>query len=133
MPIDVVADDAKGLARRILPHFAEARNISWVDEEAAVFAMIQINSRNIVTKHMSEINFVSSAEDGDIIEIDIPDRRINVAISNEELAARRSKEEAKGAGAFTPADRNRTVSTALKAYALFAASADKGAIRVLPE
>lgn len=76
---------------------------------------------------------IALIEDGDIIEIDIPDRRINVAISNEELAARRSKEEAKGAGAFTPADRNRTVSTALKAYALFAASADKGAIRVLPE
>jgi dihydroxy-acid dehydratase len=76
---------------------------------------------------------IALIEDGDIIEIDIPDRRINVAISNEELAARRSKEEARGAGAFTPADRNRTVSTALKAYALFAASADKGAIRVLPE
>ncbi len=76
---------------------------------------------------------IALIEDGDAIEIDIPDRRINVAISDEELALRRSKEEAKGAGAFTPADRNRTISTALKAYALFAASADKGAIRVLPE
>ncbi|OEU54334.1 MAG: dihydroxy-acid dehydratase [Desulfobulbaceae bacterium S3730MH12] len=76
---------------------------------------------------------IALIKDGDAIEIDIPDRRINVAISNEELALRRSKEEAKGPGAFTPADRNRTISTALKAYALFAASADKGAIRVLPE
>ena len=76
---------------------------------------------------------IALIEDGDAIEIDIPDRRINVAISDEELALRRSKEEAKGTGAFTPADRNRTISTALKAYALFAASADKGAIRVLPE
>ena len=76
---------------------------------------------------------IALIKDGDAIEIDIPDRRINVAISDEELALRRSKEEAKGAGAFTPADRNRTISTALKAYALFAASADKGAIRVLPE
>ncbi len=75
---------------------------------------------------------IALIEDGDIIEIDIPDRRINVAVSEEELALRRSKEEAKGSGAFTPADRNRTISTALKAYALFAASADKGAIRVLP-
>ncbi len=76
---------------------------------------------------------IALIKDGDAIEIDIPDRRINVAISDEELALRRSKEEAKGSGAFTPADRNRTISTALKAYALFAASADKGAIRVLPE
>ncbi len=76
---------------------------------------------------------IALIKDGDAIEIDIPDRRINVAISDEELALRRSKEEAKGPGAFTPADRNRTISTALKAYALFAASADKGAIRVLPE
>ncbi len=76
---------------------------------------------------------IALIKNGDAIEIDIPDRSINVAISDEELALRRSKEEAKGSGAFTPADRNRTISTALKAYALFAASADKGAIRVLPE
>ncbi len=76
---------------------------------------------------------IALIQNGDTIEIDIPDRRINVAISDEELALRRSEEEAKGAEAFTPADRNRTISTALKAYALFAASADKGAIRVLPE
>ncbi len=72
-------------------------------------------------------------EDGDIIEIDIPQRKINVALSDDELDARRAKEEKKGATAFTPVDRDRTVSTALKAYALFAASADKGAVRVLPE
>ncbi|MBW2682112.1 MAG: dihydroxy-acid dehydratase [Deltaproteobacteria bacterium] len=76
---------------------------------------------------------IALIKDGDTIEIDIPDRRINLAVSEDELALRRSKEEARGAEAFTPADRNRTVSTALKAYALFAASADKGAIRVLPE
>ncbi|OEU83367.1 MAG: dihydroxy-acid dehydratase, partial [Desulfobulbaceae bacterium C00003063] len=58
---------------------------------------------------------IALIKDGDAIEIDIPDRRINVAISDEELALRRSKEEAKGSGAFTPADRNRTISTALKA------------------
>ena len=46
--------------------------------------------------------------------------------------ARREIEERKGAQAFVPADRNRVVSKALKAYALFAASADKGAVRILP-
>jgi dihydroxy-acid dehydratase len=72
-------------------------------------------------------------EEGDTIDIDIPARKINVAITSETLAERRKKEEAKGNSAFTPSDRERTVSTALKAYALFAASADKGAVRILPE
>ena len=72
-------------------------------------------------------------EDGDTIEIDIPNRSIRVAISDKELAQRRTAEEAKGKAAFTPVGRNRQISTALKAYALFAASADKGAIRIIPE
>lgn len=72
-------------------------------------------------------------ENGDTIEIDIPNRKINVAVSNDELAKRRATEEAKGAKAFTPEGRNRIVSTALKAYGMFAASADKGAVRILPE
>ena len=76
---------------------------------------------------------IALLEDGDTIEIDIPARIINVALSDSELAARRKKEEAKGSAAFTPTDRDRSVSTALKAYALFAASADKGAVRILPE
>jgi len=71
--------------------------------------------------------------DGDSIEIDIPARTINVDITDTELAMRRKKEEAKGVGAFRPTDRQRAISTALKAYALFAASADKGAVRLLPE
>lgn len=72
-------------------------------------------------------------EDGDEIEIDIPARTINVRISNEELNKRRSKEEARGELAFTPRNRSRLVSTALQAYALFASSADTGAVRVLPK
>ena len=71
--------------------------------------------------------------DGDIIEIDIPGRSINVLVSEQELAARRQQEEQKGSRAFQPADRDRKVSVALRAYALFAASADKGAVRILPE
>ena len=43
--------------------------LGWIDEEAAIFAMSQIDSKNIVTKFMSEINFLSSARNGDIIEI----------------------------------------------------------------
>ncbi len=72
-------------------------------------------------------------EDGDTIVIDIPNRTINVDISDQELAERRKNEEAKGAKAFKPASRNREISTALKAYAMFASSADMGAVRILPE
>lgn len=75
---------------------------------------------------------IALIEDGDTVEIDIPARKINLAVSDDELARRRSEEEAKGAQAFSPVDRNRKISTALKAYALFATSADKGAVRHLP-
>jgi acyl-CoA hydrolase len=43
--------------------------LSWIDEEAAIFAMCQLSDKNIVTKAMSEVNFVSSARLGDIVEI----------------------------------------------------------------
>ena len=70
-------------------------------------------------------------EDGDIIEIDIPNRSINVKLSDEQLAARREKEMARGKDAFTPKDRNRVVSKSLRAYASLVSSADKGAIRLI--
>jgi dihydroxy-acid dehydratase len=76
---------------------------------------------------------IALIEDGDNIKINIPARTIKVDITDAELAIRRKKEEAKGVAAFRPTDRQRTISTALKAYALFAASADKGAVRLLPE
>jgi dihydroxy-acid dehydratase len=76
---------------------------------------------------------IALLEDGDTINIDIPARTITVAISDEELAARRAKEEAKGATAYKPTNRDRSISKALRAYALFAASADMGAVRILPE
>ncbi len=45
--------------------------LAWIDEEVALYSIIQLESYRIVTKHMSEINFRSSAEQGDIIEIGI--------------------------------------------------------------
>ncbi|VBB45665.1 dihydroxyacid dehydratase [uncultured Paludibacter sp.] len=68
-------------------------------------------------------------QDGDTIEIDIPNRSINVKLSDEELIRRRNAELARGKEAFTPKDRNRQVSKALRAYASIVSSADKGAIR----
>lgn len=66
---------------------------------------------------------------GDRIVIDIPARTIDVAVSMEELAHRRSEMESRGALAWKPAARERQVSAALKAYAAMATSADKGAVR----
>jgi dihydroxy-acid dehydratase len=69
---------------------------------------------------------------GDVIDIDIPNRRIDLRLSEDELSERRRKEEAKGDGAYRPV-REREVTPALRAFGLLAASADKGAVRVLPE
>ncbi|GHA57429.1 dihydroxy-acid dehydratase [Amylibacter ulvae] len=71
--------------------------------------------------------------EGDIIEIDIPNRTINVALSDAELAARRAEMEAKGDAAWKPAEpRKRKVSRALKAYASLVANASQGAVRLDP-
>ncbi len=74
---------------------------------------------------------IGLVRDGDIIEIDIPNRTINLAVDEVELAARRTAQDAAG---WKPEEtRKRKVSQALKVYAAFASSADKGAVRVLPE
>ncbi|MDZ7853722.1 MAG: dihydroxy-acid dehydratase [Halomonas sp.] len=75
---------------------------------------------------------IGLVETGDIIRIDIPNRRIDVKLSDEELARRREAEEARGGEAWKPRIiRDRRVSAALKAYALLATSADRGAVRDL--
>ena len=68
-------------------------------------------------------------EEGDMIDIDIPARSIQLRVSDDELKARRQKMEARGADAWKPVNRDRQVSRALKAYAATAASADRGAVR----
>jgi dihydroxy-acid dehydratase len=72
---------------------------------------------------------IGLVEEGDTIEIDIPNRRIHLAISEGELVKRRVAMDARGDAAWQPVDRQRTVSAALQAYALMATSADKGAVR----
>lgn len=72
---------------------------------------------------------IGLVEDGDSILIDIPNRTINVEISDEEMAKRRAAQDAKGWKPAKP--RQRKVSAALKAYAMLATSADKGAVRDL--
>ncbi len=71
---------------------------------------------------------IALIRDGDRIEIDIPARRIELMVSEHELAERRAAEEARGQDAFRP-QRDREVSAALRAYAALATSADQGAVR----
>lgn len=47
------------------------RLLAWIDEEAALYTIIQLENKRVVTKYMSEINFMSSASEGDIVEIGI--------------------------------------------------------------
>jgi dihydroxy-acid dehydratase len=75
---------------------------------------------------------IALVQDGDTIAIDIPARKIELAVPAKELERRRKREQARGKAAYTPAKRQRVVSDALKAYALWAASADVGAVRILP-
>ena len=74
---------------------------------------------------------IGLVRDGDIIEIDIPARTINVRLSDSELAGRREEELSHGSEAFTPRDRQRQVSRALRAYAAMVTSADKGGVRTI--
>jgi len=68
---------------------------------------------------------------GDIIEINIADRKINVLLSAGELISRSDEEKGRGQLAFRPAKRNRVIPSSLKAYARFVSSADKGAVRMI--
>jgi dihydroxy-acid dehydratase len=72
---------------------------------------------------------VGLVRDGDPIQIDIPNRRMHLDISDAELAKRRQKMEDRGDKAWQPVDRQREVSLALQAYAALATSADRGAVR----
>ncbi|ERS13845.1 dihydroxy-acid dehydratase [Alloalcanivorax xenomutans] len=77
---------------------------------------------------------IGLVEEGDTIEIDIPSRRIHLAISDDELAQRRERMGKRGKLAWKPKEiRQRSVSTALKAYAALATSADRGAVRDLSQ
>jgi dihydroxy-acid dehydratase len=72
---------------------------------------------------------IALIQEGDRITIDIPERRISLVVSDQELSERRKNMEAKGPRAFKPEPRDRKVSAALRAYAAMTTSADKGAVR----
>ena len=82
-----------------------------------------------VSPEAAEGGAIALLEDGDRIRIDIPNRSIDVLLSDEELAERRKKMEAKGRDAYSPRTRRRHVSAALQAYAALTTSAARGAVR----
>ena len=84
-----------------------------------------------VSPEAAEGGAIGLVEEGDTIEIDIPNRSIRLAVSDAELTRRRAAMEARGDKAWKPASRQRIVSTALQAYGLMAASASRGAVRDL--
>ncbi|HST95629.1 MAG TPA: dihydroxy-acid dehydratase, partial [Microvirga sp.] len=86
-----------------------------------------------VSPEAAEGGAIGLVEEGDRIEIDIPNRTIRLAVADEELARRRAAMAARGSKAWKPAsERQRKISTALKAYAALTTSAAKGAVRVVP-
>ena len=76
---------------------------------------------------------IALIEDDDPISIDIPARSITLEVRDDVLAARRAAQEARGPEAFTPVERDRSVSPALQAYAAMTTSADRGAVRDLSQ
>jgi dihydroxy-acid dehydratase len=82
-----------------------------------------------VSPEAAEGGAIGLVREGDSIEIDIPNRGIRVAVSDEELASRRAEMEAKGKDAWKPVGRDRPVSAALRAYAAMTTSAAFGAVR----
>ena len=94
-------------------------------------------SSGLVIGHASpeaaEGGMIGLVEDGDVIEIDITQRKMHLAVSDDELARRRAAMEARGDEAWQPANRERVVSQALQAYAALATSADRGAVRDLSQ
>ncbi len=86
-----------------------------------------------ISPEAEEGGLIGLVNPGDMIEIDIPNRSIHLAVSDDELVRRRRDMVAKGANAWKPAEkRPRKVTTALRAYAAFATSAAKGAVRNVP-
>jgi dihydroxy-acid dehydratase len=76
---------------------------------------------------------IALIREGDRIIIDIPSRRIDLDLPEEILALRKEEESTRGRAAYTPENRKRQVSNALRFYAVMVTSADTGAVRILPE
>jgi dihydroxy-acid dehydratase len=86
-----------------------------------------------VSPEAAEGGLIGLVEEGDRVEIDIPSRSISLRVDESVLTRRREAMLARTTGAWKPAQRNRKVSSALKAYAALTTSAARGAVRVVRE
>jgi len=86
-----------------------------------------------VSPEAAEGGAIGLVEEGDTIDINIPERTINVAVSDEVLAQRRAAMDAKGENAWKPVNRERVVSKSLEAFGMMATSASRGAVRDLSQ
>src|ERR1700760_738461 len=86
-----------------------------------------------VSPEAAEGGLIGLVKDGDIIEFDIPNRSVRLAVDEAEVSQRRAAMLALGAKAWKPAKRDRKVSTALKAYAALTTSAARGAVRIVED
>jgi dihydroxy-acid dehydratase len=74
---------------------------------------------------------IAIVKTGDTIQINIPERKINVHLTDKEIINRMKEEEKRGKSAYTPRNRNRVIPASLRAYASTVSSADKGAVRMI--
>jgi dihydroxy-acid dehydratase len=86
-----------------------------------------------ISPEAAEGGLIGLVQDGDRIELDIPNRTIRLAVDEIELSQRRAAMLTRGAKAWKPAKRDRKVSTALKAYAALTTSAARGAVRIVED
>jgi len=86
-----------------------------------------------ISPEAAEGGLIGLVRDGDVIELDIPNRSIRLAVDEAEISARRAAMLALGSKAWKPAKRDRKVSTALKAYAALTTSAARGAVRIVED
>ena len=106
-------------------HLKELNDISQElkdpEIDKTLIKVVKIMSNPNISPEAAAGGNIGKIVDGDIIEIDIPARKINVRLTDEELAAR----------PMTPVTRDRYVPKSLKAYASMVSSADKGAVRII--
>jgi dihydroxy-acid dehydratase len=86
-----------------------------------------------ISPEAAEGGLIGLVRDGDVIELDIPNRSIRLAVDEAEISARRAAMLALGSKAWKTAKRDRKVSTALKAYAALTTSAARGAVRIVED
>ena len=119
--LDAILDELSASGVRRMPDVALVTDGRMSGASGKVPAAIHVSPEALAGGPLAHVR------DGDVIEFDIPNRRVDLLVDDEELVRRRAEQDAKGWAPAAP--RERHVSPALKIFAKFAQSADKGAAR----